>query len=76
MDNLKINLDDSNSPATIIYKKILSFGFYYFKEKSIADWFINQFKSNGVEDIYIIEEMDEFLGNSFIRYAIKYNMKN
>ena len=69
---LSLNLNDSWSATTIIYHKILSYGIYYFNDKSIAEWFIKQHKINGTL-IYLIEESEEFLGNTIIRYAVKYD---
>lgn len=69
---LSLNLNDSWSATTIIYHKILSYGVYYFKEKSIAEWFIDQHQLNGFHT-YLVEEKEEFLGNITTRYAVKYD---
>jgi len=53
--NQKLILDLSKC-TTIIYEKILSNGFYYFKEKEIAEWFMKKYTEDGVNSLGIFEE--------------------
>ena len=59
MENLTINLKDSDCAATIIYHKILSYGIYYFSNPSIAEWFIQQHKNNGFETYLVKNSWEE-----------------
>ena len=70
-EGLVLDLTEPYKTTTIIYYKILSYGFYYFQNKSIAEWFIQKYKDNRITNIYLLEEEIDYFGEKYVTYVIK-----